>query len=97
MNAESAKEKQPLHKISVQGRSSLEAEGVTDVLGFDEQTVVLGTVCGTMTVTGSGLRVRVLNVEQGIVAMDGKVDSVEYEDSSSEPTGNGGFFRRLFR
>ena len=34
------------HRIQLLGRKSMEVCGVTDVISFDEQLVVLNTVCG---------------------------------------------------
>ncbi len=86
------------HRLSLLGRESLEVRGVTDVISFDEQAVVLNTVCGTMSVEGSALHIHVLSIDEGIVAMDGKVDSVSYyETETGEKNGKTGFFGKLFR
>ena len=61
-------------------------------------TVILQTVCGTMTVEGSSLHIHVLSMEEGIVTLDGKVYSIAYEESD-EGDGNSksNFFGKLFR
>ena len=97
MNADEAKNRMT-HQIALHARESLEVQGVTDVVSFDEQAVILNTVCGNMTVEGASLHIRVLNVEQGVVAMDGRVDSISYEDTDIHAKGEkGGFFGKLFR
>ena len=98
MSAETATNGCERHRVNILGRGSLEVCGVTDVISFDEQAVVLSTVCGTMEVTGASLHIHILNIEQGIVAMNGKIDSVVYYDTeSSEKDGKNGFFSKLFR
>lgn len=86
------------HTLKLLKRERLEVCGVTDVLNFDEQTVVLNTRCGGMEIAGNALHIHVLNLEQGVVAMDGKIDSILYFDvGNSEKGGKSGFFKRLFR
>lgn len=98
MNAEAAKNNRAEHKLTLLGRESVEVRGVTDVISFDEQAVVLNTVCGSLAVEGSSLHIHVLSIEQGIVTMDGRVDSISYyETENSEKSGKSGFFGKLFR
>jgi hypothetical protein len=40
--------------------------------------VILETVCGNMTVEGASLHIHVLSIEEGVVTMDGRVDSIQY-------------------
>ena len=98
MNAEAAKNNRGAHRIALNARESMEVRGVTDVVSFDEQTVILETVCGSMTVEGASLHIHVLSMEEGIVTMDGRVDSIHYyETQNSEKDSKNGFFGKLFR
>lgn len=86
------------HRIQLLGRKSMEVCGVTDVISFDEQLVVLNTVCGNMEVEGENLQIHVLNIADGMVVLDGRVDSIRYyETSQSEKDGKNRFFNKLFR
>lgn len=85
-----------IHRVSLTGRESMEVYGVTDVISFDEQTVLLSTVCGNMEIGGASLHIHVLSMEEGVVTLDGKIDSVTYyELSDTEKSGS--FFSRIFR
>ena len=87
-----AEEKKVLpHKLTLNERRSLSVTGVTEVVSFDEQGVVLHTGLGTLIVQGKGLSLRQLTAEGGQVAVEGNVSSRVYE----EPRQAGGFFRRL--
>lgn len=99
MNAEGAKiSRDAAHRIDLLGRKSLEVRGVTDVISFDEQLVVLNTLCGNMEVEGESLQIHVLNTAEGIVSLDGRIDSLRYfESSTDEKDGKNKFFGRLFR
>ncbi len=86
------------HRMVLQNRQDLEVRGVTDVISFDDQLIALKTLCGNMEIEGSSLQVQVLNVEEGIVTMNGRVDSIRYlESDGDENNGKNGFFNRLFR
>ena len=87
-----AEEKKILpHKLTLNERRSLSVTGVTEVVSFDEQSVVLHTGLGTLIVQGKGLSLRQLTAEGGQVAVEGNVSSLVYE----EPRQAEGFFRRL--
>ena len=88
----------PAQTLVLRDRKLLEVRGVTDVVRFDEESVVLSTSCGTLTVEGASLHVQVLSLEQGSVTVEGRVDSLLY--FGPEPAGKGergGLFGKLFR
>jgi sporulation protein YabP len=66
--------------------------GVTEVVSFDENTVIVGTELGVLTVQGQQLQLKTLSVEGGQIAVEGDISSLQYE----EPRQKGGFMRRLF-
>ena len=91
-------EKKPVrkvHNIIIEDRKSLTVSGVEDVDSFDEQTVVLFTELGELTVRGSDLHMNKLNVETGEVSIEGVIQALSYQDET--PRGNGGIFGRIFR
>lgn len=82
------------HSLILQDRRTALVSGVTDVDSFDEQSVVLFTEQGELTIEGSDLHMNRLNVETGDVSIEGIIDSVSYRDEA--PRG-GGFFGRIFK
>lgn len=86
-------EKQQLpHKLTLDERKKLTVTGVTEVVSFDEENVVVRTALGTLVVQGQGLQLKQLTLEGGNVAVDGEIGSLLYEQSRQ--TGN--LFSRLF-
>ena len=81
------------HTVTLTDRKRLSITGVEDVDCFNEQIVVLQTPLGTLTVTGAGLNVSQLNVEDGRVSVAGEVDALEYTGGKKK----GGALSRLFR
>lgn len=83
------------HSIEWRDRKAGSITGVRDVLSFDENSVVLETEQGTLTVKGRDLHVGRLMLEQGEVEMEGCIDSLVY--SGSSPAKKGSLVRRMFR
>ena len=81
------------HRLTLTGRETLTVSGVEDVERFDETGIVMATSAGILTVTGEGLHIGQLSLEGGELHVDGRIDSVCYEDPASQ--GGGGWLRRL--
>lgn len=80
------------HQVILQDRRQLEMTGVTDVDSFDDTSIKAYTALGVLTVSGSGLHIRHLDLENGLLALEGQIDTLAYADVV-----RGGFFSRLFR
>ena len=85
-------EEQLPHKLNLNERSQLTMTGVTEVVSFDENTVVLQTSLGLLVVQGDRLQLKTLSLEGGQVAVDGHITALNYE----EPRQPGSWRRRLF-
>ncbi len=68
------------HSLLAQDRHTVTVHGVTDVISFDENGVFLVTTCGQLNLEGSDLHVNVLNTEDGIVEVTGKLNGLLYYD-----------------
>ena len=80
------------HKLTLTNRGNLSVSGVTEVVSFDEETVVLHTELGTLVIQGRDLQLKTLTAEG--VAVDGTVSALTYEEPKQE---KGGWMHRLFR
>ena len=85
------------HRITIQNRSSGTITGIVDVVSFDENTIVLDTDQGLLTIKGNGLHVSRLTLEQGEVDVDGTVDSLAYSSNEALRRSGESFLKRLFR
>ena len=86
-----AQENMGSHDLRLRERSVLTMTGVTEVVSFDENTVVLHTGLGALMVQGRDLQLKTLSQDGGQVAVEGTVSALVYE----EPRQQGGFWRRL--
>ena len=84
------------HDLVIKSRESMSVDGVKEVVSFDEGQVILVTVCGEMTVEGEGLHINILDMDGGVVELNGKVEAVYYTDEKSVQEKGNGFFSRLF-
>jgi sporulation protein YabP len=78
------------HKLSLEDRRVLTMTGVTEVVSFDENAVVLKTEQGMLTVHGKDLQLKNLSLDGGQIAVDGHICALLYEESRK-----GGSWRRL--
>ena len=85
------------HRMVLEGRKNCRLQGVKDVLAFDANAVVLETVEGTLTISGSELHVSRLTLEKGEIDIDGRVDSYVYTESTSFSQKGAGLLARMFR
>ena len=59
------------HCLTLNERKKLALTGVTEVVSFDEDCVVLRTELGTLVVQGQQLQLKTLSLEGGQVAVEG--------------------------
>ena len=97
------------HRVMIQGRHSGTISGVSDVLSFDLNEILLETEQGMLMVKGTDMHVNRLNLEKGEVDLAGNIDNISYSDIEgkidsfvySEQKGENGkdtsFLGRLFR
>ena len=67
------------HKLSLDQRKNLTMTGVTEVVSFDENTVVLKTGLGMLVVQGQQLQLKTLTLDGGNVAVEGQINALTYE------------------
>ena len=81
------------HALTLDNRKTLTMTGVDEVIAFDEKQLVLQTGGGRLTISGDGLHVTALLLEEGRVAVDGQVDAIVYNGrSKNQKSALRGFF-----
>ena len=84
------------HDVAIKGRKHIDITGVREVVSFDDISVVMVTEGGDMTVEGAELKIGVLDTERGVVAIDGKINAIFYDDGNATNEKKG-LFGKLFR
>lgn len=80
--------------IIIESRKKLNISGVKDVISFDDETVLLETELGKLTVKGEDLHIVNFNTETGDLTATGRVHAVVY---MSDGKSSGGFISKIFR
>lgn len=86
----------PAHDIIMKSRKKIEITGVKHVESFDHEEFLLETVMGFLAIKGSQLKMQNLNVEQGIVVIEGRIYDLSYLDDHDGAQSKG-FFSKLFK
>ena len=84
--------KAPQH-ISLENREHLTISGVDEVESFDENTILMSTSLGDLTVRGRDLHIETLSLGGGDLKVEGTIDSLTYEAEAPR----GGLLSRLLR
>ena len=78
------------HTLSMENRQKAALTGVSEVVAFDENQVILSTDSGEIALTGEELHVTRLMLEEGQLTVEGRIDSIFY----TQRTARRGLFRR---
>lgn len=80
--------------VIIESRKKLNISGVREVTSFDDETILLDTGLGKMTVKGEELHISSFNTETGDLTAEGNICAVVY---MSDGKSSGGFISRIFR
>ena len=85
------------HKLILNQRNTCTMTGVTDVLSFDINEIMLETTLGVLMIRGKDLHVNRLTLEKGEVDLSGTIDSLQYSDMSKMNAQKEPLLARLFK
>ncbi len=83
------------HYVNMRARNTVEIGGVTNVVGFDSESLVLDTTEGRLTIEGRELCVSDLSVSDGKIGASGQIIGMQYTKVQNES--GKGFFSRIFK
>ena len=84
------------HNLVLEDRRLLTLSGVSDVDSFDEETVVVFTDMGELTIRGSDLHINRLSVEIGELTVEGKISALIYSQDAA-PKGAESDLENIFK
>ena len=70
------------HRVILTNRGICALNGISDILSFDVNEILLETEMGMLMIRGIDLHVNRLTLEKGEVDLSGKIDSIQYSDVS---------------
>lgn len=83
------------HIVHIDNRQRIDVSGVTKVVTFNENSVVLNTIMGSIEIKGKSMRVNKLNVDTGDMLIEGEVHSLVY--LSKDKGIKGSTLKKLFK
>ena len=84
------------HRLVMENREQIALTGVQKVQSFDPKEIVLETKLGILSIKGDLLGIKLLNLEEGLVDLQGHVDALIYHRNTSGDSRQG-LLNRIFR
>jgi sporulation protein YabP len=79
------------HFLTLDSRASLNVSAVDDVISFDETLVSLSVGDSTLNISGEGLSIKNLSLENGDISVSGSISAMVYFDSAPRKKRFGAF------
>ena len=84
------------NSIIIENKEKMSISGVTDILSFDDQIVILETNLGLLTIKGENLKINKLNIDTYEFSLTGNISAVIYSNENPElKTSN--FLSKIFK
>ena len=85
------------HAVSLMEREKLTLSGVKEVFSFDEQLIELETSRGYLDIRGEELHIIKMNIDDGDIVVEGKIDELIYHDNQGAGKKKGSMMAKLFK
>jgi len=82
------------HNLIIENRNRLLMGGVIEVISFDEESILLQTNMGNITIKGDMLKIEGFNTDTGDLTANGKINAVVY---MSDIAKDKNLFSKIFR
>lgn len=83
----------PLHNIIMENREKISMSGIKKVDNFDDQTIILLTEMGELTIKGENLHISKMDVDTGDLKVTGKIYGLIYNETQKGSS----IFKRLIK
>lgn len=81
------------HMVTLDNRKKMMVTAVTEVVSSTDKCVIAKLADSTMHVLGKNLRIGKLNLEEGLLIIEGEIDSLRYLETKTTKS----FFKRIFK
>lgn len=83
--------------LTLEDRKKMTLNGVSEIISFNEEQILLITALGNMDIRGEDLKMTKLDVQNGDVVITGKVSYVVYTTDEKKPRKQNGILSKIFR
>jgi len=84
------------HRLVMENREQIALTGVHKVQSFGPKEIVLETELGVLSIKGEQLGIKLLNLEEGLVDLQGHIGALIYHRNTNN-TSRQSFLNRVFR
>lgn len=83
--------------LTIENRKKMALNGVSEIISFNEDQILLITVLGNIDIRGEELKMTKLDVQNGDVVITGRISYVVYTTNEKKPRKQNSIFSRIFR
>jgi sporulation protein YabP len=83
--------------LSLENRKKMNLDGVTEIISFNDEQILLKSVLGNMDIRGTDLKMNKLDVQNGDVTISGDISYIVYTSEEKKQRKQSGIIARLFR
>lgn len=83
--------------LTLENRKKMTLNGVSEIISFNEEQILLITLLGNMDIRGEDLKMTKLDVQNGDVVITGKVSYMVYTTDEKKPRKQNGILSKVFR
>ena len=85
------------HSVTIAERKNINITGVKKIENFDNEEFLLETNMGYMHIKGNELEIIKLDTYQGSISIKGKINSLNYMETSTKKEKEESVFSKLFK
>lgn len=86
------------HTVTITEKERITITAVQDVDSFNENEIIFLTALGMITVLGDDLHIARLDLSEGVLVIDGMIQTLDYSDHEElRAGGKPGLFGKLFK
>ncbi len=89
-------EEKLVQTLTLENRERLGITGVERVENFNDENVTLSTNKGRLNIKGKNISISKLNVDEGKIFVNGRIDSLLYSENSADKE-KVGLIKKIFR
>ena len=86
-----------IQNLVLENREKLSISGVSDVLSFDDQLVIVETELGLLNIKGENLRINKLSLDTSEVVIEGDIYSMVYSEKDISKKGTTSLLGKIFK
>ncbi|MDD6302890.1 MAG: sporulation protein YabP [Bacillales bacterium] len=83
--------------VRIVDRKKCEVKGVLKIDSFDSKEFLISTKAGYLHVKGKNLALGEMNTNEGVLTIDGDIDSATYLNKSTNGQKEDSFLKKLFK